>query len=526
MKKILIPTKLDAVAAELLRAHGGYEVVQDAKTPLAQLAAAHSDTHALIVRSEEVTAAVLEALPKLRVVVRAGAGYDNIDARQARKRGVDVMNTPGANANAVAEEVIAMILADARHIVAADISTRAGKWEKKDFMGRELTGKTVGIVGLGNIGRLVARRLRGFDCRLLGYDPLVSIERVREAGVEPVDLDEIFAESDYVTLHIPETESTRGLVGARLLSLMKTGATIVNCARAGIVDEEALRAARKARTLRFLNDVYPRDEPGPKSVADIADLMLPHLGANTHEANSTAARRAAEELIDLDDKGSSAFVVNRDIPVGLDKTYWDLAYLLARLTRALAGPHTPLKLVETSFYGQLEPYAKWLLVPTLSGIWEGFDRLNDHSAAVQFLKDVGVEYVNRPVDPEKGFANSITIDLIAEQSDNRLKRTSVRGTVAEGVLMVSRVNEFDRLYFQPSGPMLFCIYDDRPGVIAAISRRLADAGVNIEDMRNPHDPKTNRSLVIFKLNRPLTEEMVADIAREVRAHAAMAVNLA
>jgi len=130
------------------------------------------------------------------------------------------------------------------------------------------------------------------------------------------------------------------------------------------------------------------------------------------------------------------------------------------------------------------------------------------------------------VDPEKGFANSITIDLIAEQSDNRLKRTSVRGTVAEGVLMVSRVNEFDRLYFQPSGPMLFCIYDDRPGVIAAISRRLADAGVNIEDMRNPHDPKTNRSLVIFKLNRPLTEEMVADIAREVRAHAAMAVNLA
>jgi D-3-phosphoglycerate dehydrogenase len=525
MKKVLIPTKLDAVAAELLTAHRGYEVIQDPQTPLAALAAAHADAYALIVRSEPVTAALIDALPQLRVIVRAGAGVDTIDAKHARKKGVDVMNTPGANANAVAEEVIALMLADARHLIRADASARRGEWEKKAFMGRELTGKTVGIVGLGNIGRLVARRLKGFECRLLGYDPLVSLERAREMGVESVPLDVVFRESDIVTLHVPGGENTRGLVGAKLLGLMKKGATLINCARDGIVDEAAMRAAKADRGLRFLNDVYPKDEPGPKSVADLADIMLPHLGASTHEANRLAAERAARQLIDLDDKGVTAYIVNRDIPDGLDKAYCELAFALARLTRQLAGVEAPLKMIETSFYGQLEPFAKWLLTPILSGIWTDFDRYNDYKTATNFLQETGIEYVNRPVDAGKGFANSITIDLIAEQDDNRLKRTSVRGTVAEGVLMVSRINEFDRLFFEPQGAMLFCIYDDRPGVIAAISRRLADAHINIEDMRNPHDVKTNRSLAILKLNQQPPPEMVAAIAREIPTQSAIYVSL-
>jgi D-3-phosphoglycerate dehydrogenase len=223
MKKVLIPTKLDSVAADILKAHGGYEVVQDAKTPLEEQVKAHSDAYALIVRSEKVPAAVVDALPQLKVVVRAGAGYDTIDIKHARKKGVDVMNTPGANANAVAEEVLAMMLADARHIVAADATTRVGGWEKKNYMGRRVTGKTVGIVGLGHIGRLVAKRLKGFECRLLGYDPILNSERMRDLGVESATVEEIFAQSDYVTLHIPGGESTRGLVNAKLIGLMKKG---------------------------------------------------------------------------------------------------------------------------------------------------------------------------------------------------------------------------------------------------------------------------------------------------------------
>jgi len=521
MKKILIPTKLDSVAQEILTADGGYLVVQDGRISVAELAAAHPDAYGLIVRSEKVTADIIDALPGLKVIVRAGAGYDTIDIRHARKNGVDVMNTPGANANGVAEEVVAMMLADARHIVKADISTRAGNWEKKDYMGRELTGKTFGIVGLGNIGRLVARRLRGFDGRILGYDPLVNSERVREWGIEPATMDEIFAEADYVTLHIPGGESTRGLIGAKFFDMMKEGATIVNCARCGIVDEAALRAVKASKKLRYLNDVYPKDEAGPKSMTDIADLMLPHLGASTYEANFTAAQRAAQELIDLDKRGDMSCVVNRDIPEGLERAYCELAYNIARLIRQLSGESSPIKLLETSFYGTLAPFANWLTVSILSGIWSDFDRYNDYKAAMKFMKEMGIEIFNRETDSDKGYGDAMTLDLTVEHPGQGLKQYSIRGTLTEGVQTVSRIDEFDRLYFEPGGATLFCLYDDRPGVIASISRKLADAGINIEDMRNPHNKKSERSLAIIRLSAPISEDLLKVIKADIDAHTAV-----
>jgi D-3-phosphoglycerate dehydrogenase len=525
MRKVLIPTKLERVAKDVLTAHGGYAVIQDDKTPLPQQAAQHPDTHALIVRSERVTPGIMDALPRLKVVVRAGAGFDTIDTKYARKKGIDVMNTPGANSNAVAEEVVAMILADARHVVKADPSTRAGKWEKSKFMGRELASKTVGIVGLGNIGRLLAKRLAGFECTLLGYDPVISSERASEVNVELTDLDTLFARADYISLHIPENEETRGMVGERLLAKVKEGVTIVNCARSGIVDEAALRKVKTERGIRFLTDVYPKDEEGPKSVAEVADLMLPHLGASTVEANANAARRAAEELIDRDDKGIASYIVNRDIPEGLDEAYCQLANTLARLARCLVGRGTTLKQIETSFYGRLEPFADWLMVPVVAGIWEDFDRSMDFRAARKYLTDMGIEYVNRQADKTKGYGESVTVDLISEVDADNLRRLSIRGTVAESTIMVSRINEFDKLYFEPAGPTLFFLYEDRPGVIGAIGSRLARAAVNIEDMRNPHDAKTNRSLAILKVNQPVADELVKDISREIHALSAFAIVL-
>lgn len=522
-RKVLIPTKLDKIAAELLKADGGYEVVQDASAKLPELAAKHPDTYALIVRSEEVTPAVIDALPALKVVIRAGAGYNTIDIKYARKKGIDVMNTPGANANGVAEEVVAMMLADARHVVAADASCRRGEWEKTKFMGREIAGKTVGIVGLGNIGRLVAKRLSGFDCKLLGYDPVISSERAGEFGVELTDVETIFRESDYISLHVPETKETKGMVGEALLGIIKPGATIINCARAGIVNEDAVRKHKEAKKLRLLNDVYPKDEPGPKTIADIADLMLPHLGASTHEANWTAAKRSAEQLIDFDTKGVTSFIVNRDIPDGLDRQYCELANTLARLAMSMVSPGTPVKVIETSFYGALKPFGDWLLVPVVAGIAQEFDRSMDSKAARQFLKDKGIEHVNREPDDAKRYGSSITIDLTFEVKGDMLKQVSLRGTIAEGVAMVSRINEFDRLYFEPAGAAVVFLYDDRPGVIGAIGVRLAAAGVNIADIRNPHDAKSNRSLAIMKVNKPVAESVVKDISREIKALAAFGV---
>ncbi len=310
MKKILIPTKLDVFAANFLR-EKGYEVVLDAETPLADLAKANSDAEGLIVRSEKVTAEIIDMLPALKLVVRAGAGYNTIDTVYARSKNIDVMNTPGANSNAVAEEVIAMILAAARFVVPGDNSTRAGLWEKKKFLGTELTGKTVGILGLGHIGQLLVKRLSGFEITALGFDPFVSAEAAAAMGVKLVDLETLFRESDIVSLHIPENDKTRGMINGDLFKVMKPGAMLVNCARAGIINEADLRAAKAEKKLIYCNDVYPKDEAGEKSVADVADVMLPHLGANTKEANFVAAKRSAEQTVAYFEEGAKDWVVNK-----------------------------------------------------------------------------------------------------------------------------------------------------------------------------------------------------------------------
>ena len=519
MKKVLIPTKLDRVAAEILTANGSYEVVQEESEDLEGLAKQHPDAYALIVRSNKVTPEIIDALPKLKMIVRAGAGYNTIDTKYARQKGIDVMNTPGANSNAVAEQVIAMILADARHLVTADPSVRSGKWEKKKFMGREISHKTVGIIGL------VVKRLSGFDVKMLGYDPAISSQRAKDLGVELADLETIFAESDYITLHVPENDETRKFVSTRLLSLMKDGATLINSARCGIVDEDAIRKVKKSKGIRFLNDVYPKDAEGEKSVVDIADLMLPHLGASTKESNFNAAKRAAEEIIDLDERGVTSYIVNRSIPDGLDEAYCELANTLARLCRCLVSKSATPKTIESSFYGPLAPFADWLLVPIVAGIWDDFDRSLDFQAARGFLKEMGITYVNREVDDNKGYGSSITVDMTADTGPGGLRNVSIRGTVAEGILMVSRIDEFNKLYFEPLGPTAFFIYDDRPGVLGTIGKKLAEKGVNIEDVRNPHDVKTNRSLAIIKVNKPVSQDLTNEIGKAIEAHSAFSIVL-
>lgn len=525
MKKVLIPTKLNNIARKLLEDHGGYEVIQDDQTALESLASAHSDAYAVIVRSEKIGADLIDALPSLKVIIRAGAGYNTIDTRHARKRGIDVMNTPGANANAVAEEVLALVLADARHIIEADASTRAGRWEKKRFMGRELSHKTVGVVGLGAIGRLLVRRLNGFDVHVLGYDPMISDERAREMGVEMVDLPSLFERADFISLHIPENDETRGLVDQKLLGLMKNGATLINCARAGIICEDDLRKAVTDRGIRFLNDVYEKDAEGEKSVASFAHIMLPHLGASTVEANINAARRAAEELIEYDDKGITSFVVNRDIPEGLDEAYCELAHTLARLCRCMLGAERRLSRIETSFYGDLQPYARWLLVPVVAALGKDFDRSMDDRAAVGYLKDMGVSYENRSTDDDKGFTNSITLDMTGHLDATNLRQVSIRGTVTENTLMISRIDDYNKLYFEPRGYTAVFEYPDRPGILGKIGAAIASAGVNIDDVRNPHDSRGAYSIAILKVNSMVPAAVIRSIAAEIEARVAFCAEL-
>jgi len=524
-RKVLIPTRLDVVAVELLQAHGGYDVHVEETPDLVEIARRHADAHALIVRSEKVTAEVIDVFTDLMVIVRAGAGFNTIDVKHARARGVDVMNTPGANANAVAEEVITMMLADARHVVNADLSTRKGEWRKKDFMGREITGKVLGILGLGAIGQTLVKRVRGFEMKILGYDPVLTQERARELGVELVELPALFEQSDYISLHLPENDQTRGLVDRSLLELLKPGATIINCARSGIVNEADLRAARPERRIRFLTDVYPSDEAGPKPVADIADLMMPHLGASTVEAHRNAALRAAQQLIEYDDRGLRACVVNRDVPAGLDEAYGELAFVVATLCRSVVGRGYKLRQIASSFYGSLAPFREWLILPVAAAAVENFERSMDYAATLQHLRDKGVEYENRTGDGNKGYENSITIDLVVELDDNNLRRASVRGTMAEGNVMISRINDFDKLYFEPGGKNFIVSYQDRPGVLGQIGAALANADINIDDVRNPHDSKAVQSLAWFKVNQCVPEEVIASVVETIDADIAVYAEL-
>ncbi|MEM4247694.1 MAG: 3-phosphoglycerate dehydrogenase family protein [Candidatus Nanoarchaeia archaeon] len=515
MKKVLIPTKLEKVAAETLKTKG-YTVVQDGTTPLAELAKLHPDTEVIIVRSEKVTPEIIDAFPKLKLIVRAGAGYDTIDIKYARKKNIDVMNTPGANANAVAEEVVAMMLAVCRHLVPADISTRKGEWEKNKFMGTELTGKTVGILGMGNIGKLVAKRIQGFEVKILAYDPILSADLAESLGVELSTVENIFQKSDFITLHIPQTPETKGMVNKRLLSLMKPGAVLINCARAGIINEEDLRQIKKEKKIFFCNDVYPKDEPGPKSVADIADIMLPHLGASTVEANTTAAIRAAEQTIAYFEKGVTNFVVNKGVPDGLDGRYQELAFVLSKIARSYLGKGTAPHQIETSFYGNLGKFAKWLIAPIVAGISSEFDIYLDAADAEAFLKGRGIVYNNRDVDETKKYGESMTIDLY-EGTGTTIRKVSVRGTIAENNLMLSRINDFDKMYLDPHGYTLFVEYADKPGVLGKIASLLGGKNINITDVRAPQSTDGKKAIAVIKTATEVPEQLVAEIASSVNA---------
>ncbi|MCK5844766.1 MAG: ACT domain-containing protein [Victivallales bacterium] len=512
MRKVLIPTKLDKTAATLLT-DKGFDVVQDAESAIEELAAANSDAEILIVRSEKVTPEVIDTLPKLRLVVRAGAGYNTIDVKYARRKNIDVMNTPGANSNAVAEEVIALALAASRHILEGDSTTRAGQWEKKSLMGGELSNKTIGILGMGNIGRLLAKRLSGFNVRILAYDPVLSAELAGKLGVELSSIEEIFENSNYVTLHIPETPDTKGMINKKLFELMKTGTVLINCARAGILNESDLREVKKTKKIIFCNDVYSKDAPGDKSVADIADIMLPHLGASTVEANFNAAKRAAEQTIDYFEKGVTNCVVNKGVPDGLDAKYQELACALAKLARNYLGTDKSPHQISTSFYGELEKYGKWLLVPIVAGLSPDFDIFMDASDAQEFLKERGIVVENREVDDMKKYGEAMTIDLF--EGDATIAKASMRGTIAENHLMISRVNDFDKLYLEASGEIFFVEYADEPGVIGKIASVLGDNDINIVDLRAPQSADASRALAVIKTNKPVTEKVKNEVEQAV-----------
>ncbi len=299
--KILISDNLDSVGLEILQHEPQFTIVAGSFARDVALAEA-ADADALIVRSAtKVDADFIAAAPRLKVVARAGAGVDTIDVPAATARGIVVMNTPGGNTIAAAEHAFGLMLALVRHIPAGHQSMLEGRWDRKSFMGNELCGKTLGLVGVGRIGKAMARRAQAFEMTTIGFDPVATAESLRECGVEPVSLDELYARSDIISLHAPANETSKGMINAASLAKMKTGVRIINAARGSLIDSEALaEAIRGGKVAGAALDVYPTEPPaeGFPLVGLKGVIHTPHLGASTVEAQLTVARQAAELVRD------------------------------------------------------------------------------------------------------------------------------------------------------------------------------------------------------------------------------------
>ena len=312
MARVLIADRMSPRAEESFRSRG-IECVTRVGLSEDELAEVIPDFDGLAVRSAtKVTRRILEVAPKLRVVGRAGVGVDNIDVKGATARGVIVMNAPFGNSVTTAEHSIALLMALARQIPAADRSTRGGKWEKSHFMGVELAGKTLGLIGCGNIGSIVASRAQGLKMRVIVADPFLSPDRATRLGVERLELDELLERADFISLHTPLTAGTRNILNADTLARTKPGVRIVNCARGGLIDEEALYTALESeRVAGVALDVYGTEPPGPHPLFELDNVVAtPHLGASTGEAQNKVAVQIAEQMADYLNTGAVTNALN------------------------------------------------------------------------------------------------------------------------------------------------------------------------------------------------------------------------
>ncbi|HUP00865.1 MAG TPA: phosphoglycerate dehydrogenase [Gemmatimonadota bacterium] len=467
------------------------------------------DHDALIVRSAtRVDDEALEAGRRLRVVGRAGVGLDNIDVEAATRQGVLVMNTPGANATATAEHTWALLLALCRRVPAADASVKSGGWDRGRFTGVQLHGKTMGIVGLGRVGRLVAQRAQGFGMEVLAYDPYLSYDVAAELRVELVDLDGILAEADVVTLHVPLTEQTRGLLDAGRLAQMKSGALLVNCARGGLVDETAVAAALdEGRLAGAAFDVFDREPPAGSPLLGREDVVLtPHLGASTVEAQRDVSVQIVDQVLAALRHEEYRNAVNLPFVAkgGLAeiRPWLDLAERLGRLVVALAPGR--LERVEIEARGpEVAPHAQPLSAALLVGLLTPIS-----SGSVNFVNaahraaERGIDVVRSRRASAAEYANLVGCRITADGDEH-----SAAGTLFHDRPRTVEIDGY-HLDAPPVGTALLVWNQDVPGVIGRVGTILGSAGVNIAEWRLGRSAPGETALAFVNLDDPAPPDVL------------------
>jgi D-3-phosphoglycerate dehydrogenase len=484
MPRVLLCDRLDAAGQEILR-HAGMEIDDRAGLTGEALKDAIRAADGVIVRSStRLTAADFENPGRLRVVARAGVGVDNIDVPAATRKGIVVMNTPGGNTISAAEHTIALLLALARHIPAADAALKAGRWDRSKFVGTQLAGKTIGVIGLGRIGREVARRAAGLDMKVVGFDPFLAIERAAQFGVEAVQrLEDLLPMCDFLSVHVPLTDATRSLIGEKELRTLKPGCRILNMARGGIIDESALAEALKSGKVAgaaidvFGTEPPPADHPllqAPNVVA------TPHLGAATVEAQENVAREAAELIVNFLTKGSVQFAVNMaaidQAEIKEVRTYIELAWRLGLLQAQLATG--AIRRAVITYRGDVARRGTKLITAAfVAGLLEGrLDQPVNLVNAEILAGDRGIEIASTN-NPKKGdFGTLIETEV-----------TSAEPVVASGTLFgnqylrLVQLGQF-RLDAYLDGTMLIYPHRDQPGLIGHIGTIFGRHQVNIARM--------------------------------------------
>ena len=515
MKKVLISDNLSAEGVEIFKKTPGIQVDVKTKMTPEELKAVIRDYDALVIRSStKVTQEVIDRADRLKVIGRAGIGLDNVDIPAASKRGIVVMNTPGGNAVTTGEHAISMMLSLDRKIPQATASMKAGKWEKNKFTGHELLNKTLGIIGIGRVGSIVADRAQGLKMKVIAYDPFISPEAAKKTGITLASLDEIFRTADFITVHTPLTKETRGLINAAAFAKMKNTACVINCARGGIIDEQDLYDALvSGRIAGAALDVFVEEPTKNMSLIGLENVICtPHLGASTDEAQINVAIAVAEQICAYlttgEIKGAVNFPsVSAEI-LSVIRPYLILAEKLGKFEAQLVSGG--IQEVTVEYSGEILDYnvapitislLKGLLTPILN---EAVNYIN----APLVAKERGIRVVEVKSSEVKDYTSMISVTV----------QTAKEKTFAAGAifgrrdLRIVRINKFT-VEVIPEGRMLVLYNNDKPGVIGNVGTTLGRNGVNIARLHLSREQVDGQAMVVLGTDSVVSPEILDQLRK-------------
>ncbi|MEH6787794.1 MAG: phosphoglycerate dehydrogenase [Paracoccus sp. (in: a-proteobacteria)] len=515
MPKVLVSDKLSETAVQIFRDRGvAVDYLPDLGKDKEKLAEVIGDYDGLAIRSAtKVTGKLLEKATRLKVVGRAGIGVDNVDIPAASKKGVIVMNTPFGNSITTAEHAIAMMFAVARQLPEASVSTHAGKWEKSRFMGVELFNKTLGVIGAGNIGSIVIDRALGLHMKVLAYDPFLSEERATEIGVTKVDLDDLLGRSDFITFHVPLTDKTRNILSRDAIGKLKKGVRIINCARGGLVDEEALAEALKdGRVAGAAFDVFAVEPATESPLFNLPNVVVtPHLGASTTEAQENVALQVAEQMSDYLLTGAVQNALNMPSVTAEEATVMGPWIRLAAHLGAFVGQMTdePIKAINVLYDGAVASMnLNALNASVIAGVMKATNPDVNPVSAPVIAKERGIRVSTTRQDKGGVFEGYVKLTVVTEQRER-----SIAGTVfSDGKPRFIQIRGIN-IDAEIGEHMLYTRNKDVPGVIGALGMTLGDLGVNIANFTLGRSTGGEDAIAILYLDEPISDQALAALQK-------------